>query len=43
MHTKFLSEILQGRDDLEELDMDGKTILEWILEKEGGNVWIIFI
>jgi hypothetical protein len=30
MHTKFWSEILKGRDDSEDLDVDGKIILEWI-------------
>jgi hypothetical protein len=39
--TKFSSENLMGRDHLEELGIDGKIILEWILGKCGGNVdWI---
>jgi hypothetical protein len=27
-HTKFYSEILKGRDQLEDLDVDGRLILE---------------
>jgi hypothetical protein len=33
MITKFLSEILKGRDNAENLAIDGKIILEWIFEK----------
>jgi hypothetical protein len=36
MHTKFWSENLKGRDYLEDLGIDGKIILEWIL---GGIGW----
>jgi len=43
MHTKFLSENLNGGDHLEDLDVDGKTILEWILGKYDGKVWTGFI
>jgi hypothetical protein len=32
-------ENLKGRDHLEDLSVDGKITLEWILEKEGGKVW----
>jgi hypothetical protein len=38
MHTKFLSENLNGRDDSEDLGVDRKIILEWILGKQGGNL-----
>jgi len=38
MCKKFWSENLKGRDDSEDLGVDGK-ITEWILRKEGRNVW----
>jgi len=31
------------RDHLEDLGLDGKIILEWILEKDGGNMWTSFM
>jgi hypothetical protein len=33
MHIKFLSEKLKGRDYLEDLGVDRRIILEWILEE----------
>jgi len=33
MHTIFWFENLKGRDHLEDLDVDGKIILEWVLGK----------
>jgi hypothetical protein len=33
MLTKFLLEKLEGRDHMEDLGVDGKIILEWILGK----------
>jgi hypothetical protein len=33
MHTKFWSEKLKGRDHLEDLGIDEKIILKWILRK----------
>jgi len=33
MFTKFLLENLKGRDHLEDLGVNGKIILEWILGK----------
>jgi hypothetical protein len=33
MHTRFWLEILKGRNHSEELGVDGKIILEWILGK----------
>jgi hypothetical protein len=40
MHTKVWSENLEGRDHLQDLDINGKIMLEWILGKYGGKVWI---
>jgi hypothetical protein len=37
MLANFLSEDLNGRDHSEDLDVDGKIILEWILESLGGR------
>jgi hypothetical protein len=42
MHTIFLLESLKGRDHLENLVVDGRIILEWILRKQGGKVWTRF-
>jgi hypothetical protein len=39
MHKIFLLENLKGRDRLEDLGVDGKIMLEWILGKEGAKVW----
>jgi hypothetical protein len=33
VHTNFWSESLTGRDHAEDLGVDGKIILEWILVK----------
>jgi hypothetical protein len=33
MHVRFLSENLKGRDHSEDLGVDGRIILEWILVK----------
>jgi hypothetical protein len=43
MRAKFWSENLNGRDNSEELDIDVKKKVEWILEKCDGNVWTAFI
>jgi hypothetical protein len=43
MCTKFKSGNLKGRDHLEDLGIDGRIILEWILWKWGERVWIGFI
>jgi hypothetical protein len=42
MHTKFWSENLKERDHLEDLGMDRRIILEWILDKQDGNMRIGF-
>jgi hypothetical protein len=33
MFAKFWSENVKGRDNLENLDADGRIILKWILRK----------
>jgi len=33
-------ENLKGIDHIEDLDVDGRTMLERMLGKQGGNVWI---
>jgi hypothetical protein len=43
MHTKFVSENLKGGDHMEDLGVDRKIILEWILWKWGREVWTRFI
>jgi hypothetical protein len=47
MHTAFLSESLRGSDHSEDLCVDGKIILEWILGKwvwkvSAGFIWLRF-
>jgi hypothetical protein len=39
----FGRKYLKGKDLLEDLDVDGKIILEWILGKRSGKVWIRFM
>jgi hypothetical protein len=36
MCTKFWSQYLKGRDHSEDVGVDGKIIVEWILGKYGG-------
>jgi hypothetical protein len=43
MHTKYWSENLKGRNPLENLGIDGRILLEWILEKLGETVRTGFI
>jgi hypothetical protein len=38
MHKKFWLRNLKGRVLMEDVGVDGKMILEWILEKEGGQM-----
>jgi hypothetical protein len=38
-NTKFLLENLKGRDLSEDLGVDGKIILEWILREYDGKAW----
>jgi hypothetical protein len=39
MHTLFWLENGKGRNNSEDLGVDGKVILEWISEKWSGKVW----
>jgi hypothetical protein len=43
MHTRFLLENLKGKDHSEDIGIDGKVILEWILGKYGRKMWTGFI
>jgi hypothetical protein len=36
-------ENLKRRDHLKDLGVDGRTILDWILGKEGGKLWTGFV
>jgi hypothetical protein len=36
-------ENLKGRDYSEDLGIDGRIVLEWILGKLGGKVWTVCI
>jgi hypothetical protein len=44
MHTEFSSENLKGKDNCEDLGVDYRIILKWILNKQGvqictGLIW----
>jgi hypothetical protein len=43
MRIKFWSENLKGTDYSEDLGVDGMIILEYIVRKERGKVWIGYI
>jgi hypothetical protein len=40
---KFFVGKTEGKKPLEDLDVDVKITLEWILRKQGGKVWTRFI
>jgi hypothetical protein len=40
MSTEWWSENLKGRNHSEDQDVDRKMILEWILGKSLGKLWI---
>jgi len=41
MYTVFWLENLKGEDNSENLGVDGSIILEWVLGRLGGKVWIV--
>jgi hypothetical protein len=41
-HSNFQSDILKERDHCEDLGVDGRIILIWILEKHHKRVWTGF-
>jgi hypothetical protein len=41
--AKFLSENMKELGHAEDLDIDGKVILEWMLGKESGKMWTEFM
>jgi hypothetical protein len=43
MHKIFWLEKLKGGDHSEEISVDEKIVLELILGKQGGKLWIGFI
>jgi hypothetical protein len=40
MHIGYWWESQKKRDHMEDQDVDGRTILKWILEMYDGMVWI---
>jgi hypothetical protein len=43
MCTKFWLKILKGRNNSEDLAVDRRIILKWILGKQGGKMWTEFM
>jgi hypothetical protein len=42
-NTTLFKENLNGRENLENLNVDGRTLLKLTLKKEGWQVWTGFI
>jgi hypothetical protein len=43
MQTKFWSENLKGREHTEDMGIDERRTVKWILGEQGGSVWTGFI
>jgi hypothetical protein len=43
MHTLFWLQNLKGRDHFEDIEVNERIILEWILGKYVGKLWTGFI
>jgi len=43
MHTRFWLVNLRERDHLQDLGEEDRIMLNWILGKEGGKLWVGFI
>jgi hypothetical protein len=43
IHTDFWYANLKGRDHSEDVDLEGRIILEWILGKSDEKVWAGFV
>jgi hypothetical protein len=41
MHTQLCLENLRGRDHTEDISIDGRIILKWILKKWDVRVWAV--
>jgi hypothetical protein len=42
MHANFWSVDFKGRDHSDDVGVDGRIILEWIIGKQDGKVWTGF-
>jgi hypothetical protein len=43
MHTRLWPENLKGRHYLEDLNVDRRITLEWMIRKRDGNLWMAYI
>jgi hypothetical protein len=41
MRAKVWSEIMKERALLEDIGVDRRLVLKWILEKQSGRVWMV--
>ena len=42
MHTRDSCEIVKERDNLEDMELDGKIILNFVLNEGSGRIWTRF-